>query len=76
MKGNFRRTPKGECFMEYCRVIANGTFTDKDYIADYENAINNIISTIENNNHLKTDRKIVAMVIYTILKEGKSVYNE
>lgn len=76
LNGNFERTPKGECFMEYCRGIVEGTLSEKDRIYEYDKTIDEIIYVAEHNEGIALDRYTTAQVLLSILKKGKGAFDE
>ena len=44
MKGEFELTIRGQYFMQYCRKIAAGVWTEKDYIYAYDEELMHLVN--------------------------------
>ena len=44
MKGEFELTISGQYFMQYCRKIATGVWTEKDYIYAYDEELMHMVN--------------------------------
>ena len=44
MKGEFELTIRGQYFMQYCRKIADGVWTEKDYIYAYDEELMHMVN--------------------------------
>lgn len=44
MNGEFELTPRGQYFIQYCRKIAAGVWTEKDYIYAYDEELTRLVN--------------------------------
>lgn len=44
MKGQYELTASGQCFINYCKKIADGEWSEKDYIEAYDEELMRMVS--------------------------------
>jgi hypothetical protein len=72
MKGQYELTASGQCFINYCKKIAAGEWSEKDYIEAYDEELMRMVSRYKvlQPNHLISRENMAKVLVMFVGNKG------